>query len=456
MMLKKKGYVTVVILSVMGFSLFLLDRIVNTSILQAHYSKDFYNQTQAKHLAFGAALMTTSLISSFESGVMPKDEDVASDDLQKKDAQKITPSDRLKTLYYNLLPILGKWQNVTFNKDEHGFDAQVSFCITCEDGKLQLNKIFDFAQYKLKKPFDDLLSQNKLKNIKDEDGDFEKIIKKNVDEKNPKMFDDVSFLKLSSKIEYFYHPESKKEAKKETVQDLSKKEKEFYIYPSDLFSVHTKNLQINPLLFSHSVLVSMGIDPDKKLSGKKLQKFIKGLTKTWSFNWKATWPSMQENLKKMYGLIPFELEEKDAAQKTSKKDENVQQDAAQNDKKKDQEKAQSGNEKKEKPSADKILKSLEPFYSLEIEPKLFSILIIVRMEKVRKKLLLMISKKSINEFYNKKEPIAQQNASLEKNATPPVVENLQTDEKSEEKSVILDSQCFFLPKKFELLRMIWL
>ena len=50
-----------------------------------------------------------------------------------------------------VLSVQGRWQTFILKHDVDGIDAQLSVCITCEDGKLNVNSFYDFEKHEFKK-----------------------------------------------------------------------------------------------------------------------------------------------------------------------------------------------------------------------------------------------------------------------------------------------------------------
>jgi hypothetical protein len=53
-----------------------------------------------------------------------------------------------KDILHTLLPVLGRWQTFELHKKTDGIDGTIDICITSEDGKLNLNAVYDFKEKK--------------------------------------------------------------------------------------------------------------------------------------------------------------------------------------------------------------------------------------------------------------------------------------------------------------------
>jgi len=56
-----------------------------------------------------------------------------------------------------LLPHLNRWQTFHLTKDIDGVDGTIYICISSEDGKLNINKAFDFDKNEIKQAYNSII-----------------------------------------------------------------------------------------------------------------------------------------------------------------------------------------------------------------------------------------------------------------------------------------------------------
>lgn len=205
-----------------------------------------------------------------------------------------------------LLPVLNTWQTIFLKQDIDGIDAEISFYVCCEEGKINLNKLFDFEKKEFvgekqkegnsKLFLEDLCKRlEKQTKTKDLFVSLEKFLKK---QKVP-LEDITQLLEIKEwapwKNRVFC--EKKEERLKKMTEQGDQKGKPF-LYLTDIFTVATNHVTIEPWVFSAGLMQLLGLVKsfDEKNAKKgsikeNLKSFKKRVT------WKTEWNSI---LKPMY------------------------------------------------------------------------------------------------------------------------------------------------------------
>ncbi len=68
----------------------------------------------------------------------------------KEDTNKKSNNAAEKQMLSFLLPVLGRWQTFELNEKTDGINGAIDICITSEDGKLNINAVYDFKEKKFK------------------------------------------------------------------------------------------------------------------------------------------------------------------------------------------------------------------------------------------------------------------------------------------------------------------
>lgn len=202
------------------------------------------------------------------------------------------PASEGKQLLKTLLPIFNKFQAFTLKQSIEGVNGSIALLIGSEDGKININAMYDFDKHKfvgegnpqndMKKTMQEIFNALKERTGFDLFAEFEKFLK---ERKYP--LNDVTELLTIKGFEIF-----KNEIFEE--QGTPKTDKKPKIYLADLFTVSTSKAQIEPWLLSDSVLALLNLKRDKEKSVDDLLKNFKDRS-----DWKNDWAKA---LKPLYNI----------------------------------------------------------------------------------------------------------------------------------------------------------
>ena len=186
-------------------------------------------------------------------------------------------------------------------------------CITCENGKINLNDAFDFKKGKFKDEIAVLLRALTTKQDKKQ-GVVLKKLTKFFKTRNRKLDDITEILKAgalgSSNI--FYRPPALPDDKKKAEPNTT-------VFLQDMFTIWPKKLPMQPLLFSDSLCAIFGLRRPRADDATKIKDKFKQVTDAfklnWGKNWEANWKFLQiiydqkpALLKQIKGLLSQEFE----------------------------------------------------------------------------------------------------------------------------------------------------
>jgi hypothetical protein len=211
----------------------------------------------------------------------------------KKGGQPAQKPNEVGILFQQIFPVLNRWQSKTFNSPQQGLDGEIKFYIACEDGKLNLNNLYDFEkqQFKGNKQEQELFRKTflgKLKSVAHIDGDLfiglEKLFKKN-------RLNDVT--QLLERPEY--HDFINKVFIKPGGQDKPD------IVLTDIFTTWTQEQGVNPWFFSQSMDDLFGLQGAARDSINARKEAMKNWTKLFKpqASWQKDWDT---TLGKVYGV----------------------------------------------------------------------------------------------------------------------------------------------------------
>ena len=273
---KQNGYILILTLMILSILVILVTGLFYNSTGHQVLSRTLINREKAKMLALSGIQLARSKLSA-----SPKKEDskVAKDDQKKRE-----------DIFFltKILPSLNRWETLNLKEEVDGVDGQIKLSISCENGKININKIYDFSKHKfimegvmnVQKIFEDL---NKRIRPLIDGKDF---LKGLLDFLQKRKFplNDVTELLLIPEFSYFqshvfYEPPSKKE-------DVEK----WPIFLTDIFTTWTDKLQMQPWLFSDSVIAILGLRRADVNIGQR-EKSFEQLFKAFKTNaqWAVDW-----------------------------------------------------------------------------------------------------------------------------------------------------------------------
>lgn len=291
-MMQRNGYILILTLMVISLSVVLVTFIATRGITFFPFARIERDREKAEMLAFGGVQLALSqLAGGQEEQKKPAagtKEPAAMAQAENKEQQKAT------ALLTTLLPILNRPQKIQFNKGRDGFEGVLNICVMSEEGKLNINEIYDFEKQKfvnegqpqgdMKKMLQELFIRlEKLTGGKELFKGFEKFLK----DRQYKVNDATQLLSIKEfsivfRENVWYQPP-------EQTKDTTKKEQR-PVYLTDLFTVWSGTAQVEPWLLSDSMRALLDLkrvepqDKDEKESMKERLKKFKTQA-TWSSDW---------------------------------------------------------------------------------------------------------------------------------------------------------------------------
>ncbi|MCF7799907.1 hypothetical protein K9L05_03880 [Candidatus Babeliales bacterium] len=323
---------TLLMLSVITFITLQLVRSVN---IGRNFDKYMVSKEQARVLALGGINLAISQLTIEE----PKKKE--SQEKEKKDDNA-----SLKKFLKKVLPNLNRWQTFNLTEKFDGFEGEISFCITCENGKININEAFDFEKQEFKKEYSVLLQGLHIKN-KLPEGEILKRLTEFFKERKKKL-DDVSELVEVSGLEFldmYYQPPEKAQNKKPEKFNST-------ITLQDLFTVFTVDEKMELLFFSDAMLAVLGMRQPLASDAEKLKSSFNELIENFKKNWGTDWEKNWQYMAPIFGEYP------------------------------------------------KILKNISGILSKEFGPKIYSVLSCGKVNNVKQKVLVVI--KEMEEHVEKK------------------------------------------------------
>ncbi len=289
---KSNGYILILTLMILSILIIVVTNIFYTGTAHNVFSKTIIDREKAKMLALSGVQLAISKLTLPEE---KKSQEEQSQEAQKKNVEDKKTKNNIRFLS-RILPILNSWIVINLKSDNEEIDGQVKICICCEDGKININKIFDYSKKRfindgILKDFIKILDEinKKIRSITSQDllKPLEQFL---IKRKFP--LNDVTELLLIPQFSYFknyvfYEPPIKGER-------LEKRP----IYLTDIFTTWTDNIQLQPWLLSDSVAAILGLKriyPDEIEKRKnKIEQWIKNFKS--NSDWVKDWDKIMKPL----------------------------------------------------------------------------------------------------------------------------------------------------------------
>jgi len=278
-MSNKSGYIIPVVMMLVAMAVILVTAIYSRGSVYVPLMTTLLKQERARELAMSGVQVAMGQLAI----VPPQEEN-----------KKLSQLDQDKAFLTEILPSLNRWQRFLLKKHADGIDGEITIAISAEDGKIDLNAIFDFEKKQFNgnwKKIIELLFARLQKEMGVETNlaeSFEKFLKE-----RQYRFNDPSELLTLEQFQVFagkvfYVPPTKDEKGKRP------------IYLMDLFTTYASIDRLQPWLFSDSVCAVLGIkraSSDVKQRKEMIKNWLQHFTS--DTNWQQKW---NEVLKPVYGI----------------------------------------------------------------------------------------------------------------------------------------------------------
>jgi len=296
----RSGYIMIFTLLVIAASMVIVAYVGRRGSVHAPFMHMAIAREKAKLLALSGIQIAVAQLAKVPEKENQKESAGKSSDKGKASSGEDKESQQF---LQRILPSLNRWQTFELVEQTDGIDATIELCLMCEEGKINLNRMYNFKKDIFRgdkeKGWKVILQElcksiEKTTKMTDLFPVFEKIFK----ERRTK-FNDAT--ELITKKEFqpfkdllFYEPPS-------LVISEKKEKKQQQIYLTDIFTVWTSSGKIEPWLFSHSINVIFGLEQAVNTNDmKKRKEQVDGWVKNFKqkSQWEQDWKTI---LQPMYG-----------------------------------------------------------------------------------------------------------------------------------------------------------
>lgn len=292
----KEGYILVLTLMIISILIIVINGVFYNSIAEIAFTKIIVDREKAKILALSGIQLAISKLT-----VEPAKKETSKKTEDKKEESKN------KKLLAKILPRLNRWEKINLKEDIDGIEGQIKICISSEDGKININKFFDYEKHKFITVQDNQQQQGQKKQIIDSKQIIQRIFgSTNEFIKNKDLFIDFNDFLQKRKWALYDISELISIPKFNYFQDhlfyeqQINNEKKQPIYLSDIFTIWTDSEKIQPWLFSDSLCALLGLKRVKQNDENERNENINSWLKNFkeNNNWKQDWDKI---LKPVYG-----------------------------------------------------------------------------------------------------------------------------------------------------------
>ncbi len=281
-MKQQNGFIIPLVLMLLSVIIVLATSIYQKGSLFVPFMQVVKEREHAKMLALSGVQVAMSQLASpakFAAGTQKTSQ---ASDTKKEADQKDSPQkqesaeQQAQNLLSQLLPTINQWQEYPIKKDIDGIEGTIKIALSCEEGKIDLNRIYDFARKKFVgegqprgdwKKILEFVCQRIQKQMKISDNLFESF-EKFFKQRHSKINDATELLPLNGFKPFarslFYDPSSQK----------SKEQ----LYLLDIFTAYG-SAKLQPWLLSRSVQDIFEFKSGTKSEKQKKQEMIQSLIK---------------------------------------------------------------------------------------------------------------------------------------------------------------------------------
>ncbi len=306
----QNGFILVLTLIILSIMVVMVTQLFNRGRIHLYFARTMIDREQAKSLALGGIQLAINQLVTEQKKETEQDGSQAKPDASEESKSKQDP--KLLFLKKNLAT-LNLWQEFNLTQEIDGIDAVIKFCIVSEDGKIDINTIFDFNAKKFlnegaasndtKKALKALFaSAKKFFNNKDLFEPFEKFLK----QRQYKLHDVTELLTIDEfqnvfRDKLFYEPPLSSSTKKEQRP----------VYLTDIFTVWSGQSAMNAWVLSDSIRALLSVKRSEPADNNEREKQVESLLKnlkSFSGDLKTVWDQSLEKLyAKEFKAIPTDL-----------------------------------------------------------------------------------------------------------------------------------------------------
>lgn len=314
----KSGVVLLFTLIMLSVIVLLVQQLMRGVWVGSHFSRTMIDRENAELLALSGINIAISQLTkeTEQEKKLASEKNPMLTASQREDLKKTTPEQKVLE---TILPHLNRWQEFALQEKVDGINGTIKICISCEEGKININEAFDFKTMSFKPDYQKILKGLEIPG-KLPTGEILTVLTEFFKQRKKKIDDVSQLLDVFGKygLDIFYKPPSPAlgKQKPEPNQDLMLQ---------DIFTIWTNDDRINPALLSDAMCaiftlrrpVANDATTRKERFKQCAQNFKKEMASDWVANWKhlellydqtpKILPIIKDLFSKEFGLKTFSV-----------------------------------------------------------------------------------------------------------------------------------------------------
>jgi len=317
-MKKKSGSVLIFTLMILAVIVVLTEQLIKGVFVGSQFTKTMVYREHAEMLALGGVTLAIAQLTinpddkDQENKTQKSTEDKEDEKPDEKKDEKKNSKKDIKKFLKNVIPTLNRWQEFVLKQPIDGIDGIIKICVTCENGKININEAFDFKKQEFKPDMQELLKRLEIPHMLPA-GEIYNRFTEFFKKRNRKLDDitELSEIPGINRLNIFYNPPEKARDNKSGNQagkKIKKSEPNKDITLQDLFTTWTDDGTVNPLWFSDSMCAVLSLRrplaDDVKHRQEKNKQFVETFKEEMVQDWDANWKTLENLYEEKPKVLP--------------------------------------------------------------------------------------------------------------------------------------------------------
>ena len=282
--MNKRGSIIIIVMLVLSLIGTVTMQLVRRTTVHTHFDVVMRNREKAKMLAMGGLNLAITQLTT-------RPEEQKHVENGKEKAQDPAIKER-RTFLARILPNLNIGQRYALTAEHDGLEGELKLFLMSEDGKININKIFDYKKGEFRKEYQPWLSSLQLgeSGVR---GEFAKNLAQFL-HKRGRPLDDISELLNFDDLQdlpLFYEPPKPLKKDEQPVESLAL---------SDVFTIHSNRRTVEPWLLSNSLCSLFGLRRREDGDAQKRKDAFKKAAEGYTLGMGRDWPGHFNVLQHLY------------------------------------------------------------------------------------------------------------------------------------------------------------
>lgn len=284
---QQPGYIIAVTMVIIAIAVSLITYVYRRISISSPIAYSMVQKQKAAQLTLSGLGIARSFLS-----FNPEKKKEAGDEQKPNQKNEKIAQPLISAWHQKLLPVLNRPQLYKLTHEHDGVDATIGITISCEQGKINLNQIYDFGKKQFRSSKWESLMQEICSVLEKNVGvkELYSVLKKSLEQRDLPLNDITELLMLKEfhnfKHSIWYEPPSAKQSTSHPADEIRP------LYLADIFTLYTSDNKIDPWVLSDSLCGLLGL---RRVRADDIQDRVKILetvlknfktTYTWTTDWK--------------------------------------------------------------------------------------------------------------------------------------------------------------------------